>query len=144
MGGLWKKTPLFGVVFLGLAMSLAGLPPFSGFWAKLAVLQAGVEQQAYFAVGVILFTSALTLVALLRIWHFAFWRPAPESITLHLDARGRRAMAALTVATAVLALLMGLAAEPVYRLAQRAADGVLDADGYAVAVRAFVGKEEAP
>jgi multicomponent Na+:H+ antiporter subunit D len=144
MGGLWKKTPLFGVAFLGLAMSLAGLPPFSGFWAKLAVLQAGVEQQAYFAVGVILFTSALTLVALLRIWHFAFWRPAPESITLHLDARGRRAMAALTVATAVLALLMGLAAEPVYRLAQRAADGVLDADGYAVAVRAFVGKEEAP
>lgn len=144
MGGLWKARPALGVIFLALAFSLAGLPPFSGFWAKLAVLQAGLDTGAYGGVALLLLVSGLTLFAMLRIWHYAFWRPAPEGYAPRATARGWRAMTALAGFTALLALLLGLAAEPAYRLAQRAADGVLDADGYAIAVRAFIGKGEAP
>ena len=42
-----------------------------------------------------------------------------------------------------LSLLMGLAAEPTYQLARRAAESALDAEGYTRAVKAFAGKEEA-
>ncbi len=144
MGGLWKSAPAFGVVFLALAFSLIGLPPLSGFWAKLAVLQAGFAAGAYVSLAAILLTSGMTLIALLRVWHYAFWRPAPEGTTPALTCVGWRRMAALTGLTALLALGLGLCAEPVYQLARRAADGVLDADGYAIAVHAFTGKGEAP
>lgn len=139
MGGLWKAAPLLGVAFLALALSLAGLPPFSGFWAKLAILQAGLELHAYAGVAMLLVTSALTLVAMLRVWHYAFWRPAPGPAAPP-PPRDVRAMTALTAFTALAALVMGLAAEPVYQLARRAAESALDADGYATAVKAFIGK----
>lgn len=139
MGGLWKAAPLLGVSFLALALSLAGLPPFSGFWAKLAILQAGLDRHAYAGVAILLVTSALTLVAMLRVWHYAFWRPAPGPAE-PTPPRAGRPLTALTAFTALLALLMGLAAEPVYQLARRAAESAWDADGYAAAVKAFVGK----
>ena len=143
MGGLWKVTPLFGVIFLALAFSLAGLPPFSGFWAKLAVLQAGLASGSYLGITVVLLTSALTLLAMLRIWHYAFWRPAPADHPPRLRTPGRHGMVAVTAVTALLALLMGLAAEPAYQLAKRAADAALDADAYTHAVKSFLGKEDA-
>lgn len=144
MGGLWKATPAFGVVFLALALSLAGLPPFGGFMAKLAVLQAGFAAGSYLGIAVVLITSALTLVAMLRIWHYAFWRGAPADQAPRLETSNWRAMTAITAVTALLALLLGLAAEPAYQLATRAAEGALDADGYAQTVKACLGKEDTP
>jgi multicomponent Na+:H+ antiporter subunit D len=144
MGGLWKAAPVFGVIFLALALSLTGLPPFSGFWAKLAVLQSGLAAEAYTGVIAILLTSAMTLIALLRVWHHAFWRPAPADSEPAMNRIGWRRMTLVTAFTALLALGMGLWAEPVYQLARRAAETLLDADGYAIAVQAFVGKGETP
>jgi NADH-quinone oxidoreductase subunit L len=45
MGGLWKKQRWLGIAFLIGAFSIAGIPPFSGFFSKdeifLAVFQSG-------------------------------------------------------------------------------------------------------
>ncbi len=142
MGGLWKEAPWLGVTFLILAFSLAGLPPFSGFWAKLAVLKAGLEAGAYFGLTMVLLTSALTLVAMLRVWHYAFWRPAPAKHPPRMATTGWRTMTAITAVTALLALLLGVVGEPVYRLATRAAEGALDAGAYAHAVNSYLGKED--
>jgi NADH-quinone oxidoreductase subunit N len=38
--GLNKRSPWYAFVMLVLMFSLAGIPPFVGFWAKLTVLQA--------------------------------------------------------------------------------------------------------
>ena len=35
MGGLWRRNPIFSVMFLVLFLAVAGLPPFSGFWPKM-------------------------------------------------------------------------------------------------------------
>ena len=40
------RAPLLGVLFLVPALSLAGLPPFSGFVAKLALVDAGLAREA--------------------------------------------------------------------------------------------------
>src|SRR5690606_41302421 len=37
-GGLYVKAPVLAVLFFIPAFSLGGIPPFSGFWAKLALL----------------------------------------------------------------------------------------------------------
>lgn len=40
MGGLWKKMPITGGVFLVGCLAIAGVPPFSGYWSKEEILGA--------------------------------------------------------------------------------------------------------
>lgn len=77
-GGLWKSHPWLGLSFLFFAFSLAGLPPLSGFWAKLWILMEGLHLGFYFLVAVSLVASVLTLASMLKIWFGAFWQPLPE------------------------------------------------------------------
>ena len=41
--GLWGRSPLHALLVLFVMASLAGVPPFLGFWAKLEVLRAAVD-----------------------------------------------------------------------------------------------------
>jgi multicomponent Na+:H+ antiporter subunit D len=141
MGGLWTAAPGAGLIFLVLAMSLAGVPPLSGFWGKLAIIRAGLDAGDHIGVVVLLVSSLLTLVAMLRIWHFAFWRsgpgPAPD-----IQRRGWRRMAAVAAVFAAGSVAMGVWAEPVYRTARVAAEGAMRPAAYVDAVRALVGKDQ--
>ncbi|MDQ4147290.1 MAG: Na+/H+ antiporter subunit D, partial [Pseudomonadota bacterium] len=47
LGGLYSAYPFLALLFLVSALSLAGLPPFSGFFAKLALVQAGLQLEQY-------------------------------------------------------------------------------------------------
>jgi multicomponent Na+:H+ antiporter subunit D len=78
LGGFLEKAPLLAILFLISALALAGLPPLSGFWAKLGVIQASFRAEAYWLGGIALFTSILTLVSMLKIWNQAFWAPESE------------------------------------------------------------------
>ena len=40
MGGLWRKTPITYVTMWVGALSLSGIPPFSGYWSKDTILDA--------------------------------------------------------------------------------------------------------
>ena len=44
MGGLAKKMPITALTFLVGALSLAGLPPFSGFWSKDEIILSALER----------------------------------------------------------------------------------------------------
>src|SRR5690606_29552278 len=61
LSGLVRLEPVLAVLFLLPALSLAGIPPFSGFVAKLALVQAGFDQQQYAVVAMSLAVSLLTL-----------------------------------------------------------------------------------
>src|SRR5690606_4556575 len=41
LGGMMRRLPLTALLFGLAALSLAGLPPFSGFFGKLALIDAG-------------------------------------------------------------------------------------------------------
>jgi NADH-quinone oxidoreductase subunit L len=60
MGGMREKMKLTFAAFLIAVASLSGIPPFSGFWSKDAVLGAawGAGQYGLFAVGAV--TAGLT------------------------------------------------------------------------------------
>jgi multicomponent Na+:H+ antiporter subunit D len=76
-GGLWVLKPGLAILFGIAAMSLAGIPPFSGFLAKLALLEAGLAADQLLIVAVALGVSLLTLYSMLKIWNAAFWKPLP-------------------------------------------------------------------
>jgi len=72
LGGLRTREPLITVAFAVAALSLAGLPPFSGFVAKFSLILASIEAGAV-AVGVVaVVVSLFTLLSMLKIWASVF------------------------------------------------------------------------
>lgn len=113
IGGMAAARPALAVLFAVPALSLVGIPPLSGFWAKLMVLQEAFAQ-ARFAWGAIgLLVSVLTLYSMMKIWLEAFWKPHPGAGDGSAPWQPRRvAMAPAWLATALLAavtLAIGLA-----------------------------------
>ena len=145
IGGLLASAPLVAVLFFVPALNLGGIPPFSGFIGKLGLFQAAAEQGdalAYVLIGAGALVSLLTLYALVRVWSFAFWRPAgevegdetrllrtveeaPHSTTTIAATRATsRLMTVSTVLMVVVGLALTVFAGPLYGLADRAADNL--------------------
>jgi multicomponent Na+:H+ antiporter subunit D len=138
-GNLWRQTPWVGVLFLFQALSLAGLPPLSGFWGKYLIVVIGLQQGSYGLVAASLVASVLTLFSMLKIWNAVFWQDSAVAPVRQEDRRWV-AMSWVVGGLTVLSLGIGLGAEGVFRLAQLAADQVLDQGRYAEAVLGFLGK----
>ena len=139
LGGLYTKLPGFAVLFLIAAFSLSGIPPLSGFWAKLALIRAGLDARQYVIVAVALGASLLTLYTMTRIWDEAFWKPAPDTTVMSVPVSGRRSLRLAAwlgpvVVLALLTVIIGLAAEPVLALSLRAADQLANPARYVQAV----------
>lgn len=139
LGGLIRRTPLLAALFLVPALSLAGLPPFSGFVGKLALAQAGLAAEQWLATGVSLVVSALTLYSMTKIWAGVFWG-TPEEAPLLPSAAGEarlRPPALMVGATCgLVSLTLGIAlfAQPLYQLSERAAVDLLDRSAYVTTV----------
>ncbi len=132
LGGSYRTSPtLAAACFVG-AMGLAGLPPLSGFFAKLQLVVATLEREAFFSLVAALLVSMLTLFSMCKIWAEAFWK-APTSARVAAED-WPPAMRFATVGLALLTLLLGTFAEPLMTLAQQAAEQLLDRQAYLQAV----------
>ena len=135
LGGLLHRAPLIAILFVVPALSLAGLPPFSGFVAKLALVQAGMDADRYVVVGVSLVVSLLTLFSMTKIWAGVFWGTPDEEPPL-LSARGTghlsspRLMVAPTAALVVISLVVAIGAAPLYDLSRQAAEALVEPTSY--------------
>ena len=138
LGGMVRTAPVLAVLFMVPALSLIGLPPFSGFVAKFALVDAASEQSSYVVMAVALVVSLLTMYSLMKIWIAVFWSPATEPLpgdAARPDRVGEPLggplwMVAPTAVLAVLTLVIGLAAGPLYDLSLRAAADLLDPTAY--------------
>lgn len=127
---------ILGLGFMGCALLLAGLPPLSGFLAKLAILaplfETGNEPlpDTTWAVLIALIASGLaTIVAMTRAGIDAFWAASTESVP----------MMRLTEITPVIVLLLlcgalTVQAGPVMRYMQSTAESLYQPAGYVRAV----------
>jgi multicomponent Na+:H+ antiporter subunit D len=131
MGGLLNAYPLVATLFMVAALSLAGMPPFSGFFAKLTLLTAGMQEQQYVYVGVALAGSFLTLVSMSKIYLYVFWGEAKRE---H-EGTVRQVDLVLPVIPLVLVTVsLGLFGEPVLQLSQQAAAQLFSREDYIAAV----------
>lgn len=131
-GGLAARRPLIAVLFAVPALSLAGLPPFSGFVAKLAVISAAVEADAVLVTAAAVTAGGLTLLSMTKIWLGVFWgSDADPSPAPPVPAGGRK----LTTFAASLAvagsIAISIGAGGVFELAGRAAADLADPGRYA-------------
>ena len=79
MGDGLKVCPWVAVAFFVLSLALAGIPPLSGFWPKLVLVQAGLLAVEPALVVAILIVGLLTLYSMMRAWALVFWRPFPDN-----------------------------------------------------------------
>ena len=131
LGGMYSTQPAVAALAMIPLFSLAGVPPLSGFVAKLAIIRGVLAGDHYWIAGIALAVSLLTVLSMARLWAGAFWKPAPA------DASDPPLSVAMLMPVAVLACLtLGLtvAAGPVFNLSVRAAEQLLEPSGYVEAV----------
>ncbi len=130
-GGLVRSRPLIAFLFAIPALSLAGLPPFSGFVAKLAVIDAGVEGLSTSIVVCALVAGILTLLSMTKIWLGAFWGPSPETgSSTTSTALNRKIMTGATMLAVGGTLTISLFAGSIFDLSQEAAIQLINEDSY--------------
>ena len=137
LGGLYRSRPFLAVLFLVPALSLAGFPPLSGFWAKLILIQASLDLEQYLIAATALVVGLLTIYSMTKIWTQAFWKPEPTPAPPVLPAAPPAEMAIRLVPIAALAALtvtIGLWPEPFIDVAYKAANELFDPRSYLFAV----------
>jgi len=117
-GGMVRSDPVFVFLLAIPMLSLAGIPPLSGFWAKLFVLRASVAADMGWLALVSLIAAMLTIVSVASLWAEACWKARPAD----RPARGvpgamKAGMAVLSAAT----LGIGLFPQPLWVIAQASA-----------------------
>jgi NADH-quinone oxidoreductase subunit N len=50
--GLWQRSPVLATLLAGFLVSLAGVPPMAGAWAKLFIFLAAIRAQVYWLAAV--------------------------------------------------------------------------------------------
>jgi multicomponent Na+:H+ antiporter subunit D len=133
LGGLYRHHPLFAVLAMVPIFSLAGVPPLSGFLGKLAIVEGTFAAGAYWIGALVLVVGLLTLLSMGRFWSEAFWAPAPEV----KDAATPGAPLLIAIAgLCVVTVAISIGAEPLFGVATRAAEQLIDRDDY---IRAVLG-----
>lgn len=136
LGGLHANAPWFSALALLLFLAAAGLPPGSGLWPKVMLVKAGLDAGWWWLTGAVLVSSLMLTIVLFRIYLFAFWRPAPETVVVDRTAAAPNPV----LGQAVLALIalpllwMGLLPETVASLSIEAAAGLIDPSAYVQSV----------
>ncbi len=135
--GLARRSGPLAALFLLPALSLAGIPPLSGFVGKLGVVSVGLGQGSWWIVGVALAVSILTLVSMLKIWNGAFWgepEVSPDPNRAPGVLRHHPLMSSVTITVVAATLAIALFAGPLYRFAERAAADITTSGSYHEAV----------
>ncbi len=130
LGGLAHLSPALAATFFIAAISLAGLPPTSGFFAKALLASAAIAADRWLGATIVFAAGLLTLFSMTKIWTMAFWgepvhaRPAPPP----------RAALAATALLVSFSVTLAVTAAPLYRFTYDTATQLLDRTGYVTAV----------
>jgi multicomponent K+:H+ antiporter subunit D len=122
-----RQPLLLGTLFFMGVISVAGLPPFSGFLGKVMLLRAielGADAIALWAV--VLVGGLGMLISLSRAGSLVFWRPSAEAVGQPADAI--RVLA--TVGLLLGSVMLVVAAGPLQAFVQATAAQLLDVAPY--------------
>ena len=133
-GPLFHNRQLIALLFMAAAIAATGLPPLSGFIAKLLILQSVADAPGWgWAWAAILATTLMGVIGFARTGSAIFWKEGPAGSGYEMPQVSRSDLAAPVIAIALLAALSA-GAGPATEYGRAAAAQVLDPAATARAV----------
>ncbi|TQS71099.1 Na+/H+ antiporter subunit D [Ornithinibacillus gellani] len=132
MSGLIRNYPLLGWLFFIGMLSLAGIPPFSGFIGKVLIGKGTIEAGTYILLALAFVSSILVLYSLLRVFRNAFW--GETVISLEEEKPLKKSWLVPSVLLAIGTIVLGLGVEVLAPYVQDAANVLLQPKLYIDAV----------
>lgn len=140
LGGLYGSYPLLSLLIAVVLFSLAGVPPLSGFWPKIYLLEAGIMDQYYVLLLALIVGSFATLYIIANMWAKICWKRRQEAEDTLPDefrplSNFRKALlVGPIVFLAAISLYIGLGAEDVVSIVKQIAREMKDPSLYIEAV----------
>jgi multicomponent Na+:H+ antiporter subunit D len=108
LSGAGRRQPWIAVVFLLLGFNLVGIPPFGGFYGKVYLLEAALQQQQWFLALSLLAAYGFGLYFLGFLGWKLFAKAEPHSAAPALLKKGPRVLAAILWGGALAGLAFGV------------------------------------
>jgi multicomponent Na+:H+ antiporter subunit D len=106
LGGLADRMPVTRAACTVASASIAGIPPFNGFWSKLILVVAAVQAGFWGIAAVTVLVSLVTLISFLKVQRYVFLGELPEN--LRYVKENKNSMLVAMIFLACLCVLMGL------------------------------------
>lgn len=132
MSGLIKDYPVLAWTFFVAAISLAGIPPLSGFAGKLLIVQGTIETEAYFGTFVVLGSSLLVLYSIMKIFINGFWGIPKD--TVKKPSKSIYTMLVPAIVLVAISLIIGVGLEKILPYISQATETLMNPDLYIDAV----------
>ncbi|WNS76124.1 Na+/H+ antiporter subunit D [Bacillus sp. DTU_2020_1000418_1_SI_GHA_SEK_038] len=134
ISGLIRNHPYLGWMFFIAALSLAGIPPLSGFLGKVFITRGTFEAEYYWLGGIGLLTSLMVLYSIMKIFMNVFW--GETALSKEMEKGTTKGLMFPIGCLTALTIALGLGAEGIHEYVQMAADGLLNPSLYIEAVMA--------
>ncbi len=105
--GLNKRSPFYALLMLFVIFSMAGIPPFIGFWAKLAVLEGALNAGYTWLVVFAVLMSVIGAYYYLRVVKVMYFDEPTDTAPIAAPVEMRALLAVNAFATLVLGLFPG-------------------------------------
>lgn len=105
LNGLYKRNLGLAALFAVFVLSLAGIPPLSGFWAKFLVFQAAWENGAIWLVVIGVLNTIISLYYYLRLLRHSFMTETTQDSRVPVLAGTNFAI----IVSAIVVVLLGVA-----------------------------------
>ncbi|MEH7389892.1 Na+/H+ antiporter subunit D [Bacillus sp. JJ1503] len=134
ISGLIRNHPYLGWMFFIAALSLAGIPPLSGFLGKVFITRGTFESGYYWLGGIGLLTSLMVLYSIMKIFMNVFW--GETALSKEMEKGTTKGLMFPLGCLTALTIALGLGAEGIHEYVQIAADGLMNPRLYIEAVMA--------
>jgi proton-translocating NADH-quinone oxidoreductase chain N len=125
--GMGKYLPITSFLFALGAFAIVGLPPFAGFWSKLAVLTAAADSHMILIIALVLIVSVIELVYYLRVVNrIYFFKKEDHVQTTRPSYNGVFAMVVL----GVIILVIGFYPDAITGILHKASADLMDKSKY--------------
>ncbi|MGO1922345.1 MAG: Na+/H+ antiporter subunit D [Jeotgalicoccus sp.] len=128
LGGLIKQHPVVGWTFFIASLSLAGVPPFPGFYGKLFIVESAFDNGHAIAAIIVLLSSLIVLYSIMKIFIKVFWGEPAEPIELKNIKSDKLLFSAIGLV--IVSTVFGLSADFLFPIFEMAAESFYNPSSY--------------